>query len=148
MPERLYRSSTDRVLGGVCGGVAKYFDRDPLLVRILCVVLCIVWGAGILAYIIAWILIPEEPTAEAETGPEEPKEREGGKEVKRNNGLIAIGAILIALGVIPLMGIGWRHVWGWVYGWHHGLPIGLHSRWGLSIALIILGMVLIYCREK
>lgn len=58
--KRLYRSRTDRKLGGVCGGIAAYFNADPTIVRLI-TVLCILTGLPILVYIIMWIVIPEEP---------------------------------------------------------------------------------------
>lgn len=63
MARRLYRSDRDRILGGVAGGIAEYFDVDPTLVRLVWVLLGLAGGSGILAYIIAWIIIPEEPSA-------------------------------------------------------------------------------------
>jgi len=59
--KRVYRSRTDRVLGGVCSGLGKYFALDPVLLRVLWAIAFFVGGAGLLAYIIAWIIIPEEP---------------------------------------------------------------------------------------
>jgi phage shock protein PspC (stress-responsive transcriptional regulator) len=60
--QRLYRSRTDRILGGVCGGLSTYADIDPNIIRILWVALTIISvGIGVVAYIVAWILIPEEP---------------------------------------------------------------------------------------
>ncbi len=61
MGKRLYRSRKEKVLGGVAGGLAEYFSIDPTLVRILFVVTVFAGGSGILAYIILWIIIPEEP---------------------------------------------------------------------------------------
>lgn len=61
MGNKLYRSTQNRILGGVCGGIAEYFGLDPALVRIIWLVTIFAGGAGILAYIIAWILIPESP---------------------------------------------------------------------------------------
>ncbi|MCX7904447.1 MAG: PspC domain-containing protein [Caloramator sp.] len=61
MEKRLYRSRTDRMIAGVCGGIAKYFDMDPTIVRLLWVLIVMLGGSGILAYIICWIVIPEEP---------------------------------------------------------------------------------------
>ncbi|NTV00152.1 MAG: PspC domain-containing protein [Methanoregulaceae archaeon] len=59
--ERLYRSRTDRIIAGVCGGIGAYYTTDPNLVRVLWVVLTLLSvGIGIIAYIAAWILIPEE----------------------------------------------------------------------------------------
>ncbi|MBQ8748349.1 MAG: PspC domain-containing protein [Oscillospiraceae bacterium] len=63
MEKKLYRSTTDKKLAGVCAGLAKYFTIDVTLVRLIwaIVTLCTV-GTGILAYVICALLIPEEPT--------------------------------------------------------------------------------------
>lgn len=63
MEKKLYRSTTDKKLAGVCAGLAKYFSIDVTLVRLIwaIVTLCTV-GTGILAYIICALIIPEEPT--------------------------------------------------------------------------------------
>jgi phage shock protein PspC (stress-responsive transcriptional regulator) len=58
--KRLYRSKKDRMLGGVCGGIAEYFDVDPTIVRLIWVLLALTYGTGILAYLIAWIIVPEK----------------------------------------------------------------------------------------
>lgn len=62
-PRKLYRSRSDRMLGGVCGGIAAYFNIDPTLVRLLAVGAIFLAGSAILAYLVAWIVIPEEPRA-------------------------------------------------------------------------------------
>lgn len=54
------RSISDRVIGGVCGGLAVYLKLDPVLVRIIFVLLTVFGGGGLLAYIILWIVLPEE----------------------------------------------------------------------------------------
>src|SRR5919198_1853515 len=59
-PRRLYRSRGDRVIGGVCAGIARYFNIDPLIVRIAAVALVFVGGAGVVAYVAALLLIPNE----------------------------------------------------------------------------------------
>ncbi len=59
--KRLYRSRKNRMLGGVCGGIAEYFEIDPVIVRLIAVALFFVGGSAILAYIIALIVIPYEP---------------------------------------------------------------------------------------
>ena len=56
-------SRTNKKIAGVCGGFAAYLDLDPTLVRILWVMLVIFGGCGLLAYAIAWIIMPEEPVA-------------------------------------------------------------------------------------
>lgn len=57
--KRLTKSSYDRKLCGVCGGIAEYFNIDPTIVRLLWVILVLCAGTGILAYIIAAIIVPE-----------------------------------------------------------------------------------------
>jgi len=59
--KRLYRSGKDKILGGVCGGIAEYFNVDPTIIRVLWVLWFLAFGSGILAYIIAWIIIPRNP---------------------------------------------------------------------------------------
>ncbi|HPT84146.1 MAG TPA: PspC domain-containing protein [Limnochordia bacterium] len=59
MSKRLYRSR-DRKIGGVCGGIAEYLNVDPTIVRLIWAVLALFYGTGILAYILAWIIIPEQ----------------------------------------------------------------------------------------
>lgn len=61
-PKRLYRSYKDRILGGVCGGLGRYFDVDPVLVRVIWAVLFFAGGLGFLAYILAWIIVPSDPS--------------------------------------------------------------------------------------
>src|ERR1700757_48781 len=60
-PERLMRSSMDKKLGGVCAGLAEYFDMDVTLVRVLWLLVVLCGGTGILLYIILWILVPLAP---------------------------------------------------------------------------------------
>lgn len=67
---RLYRSRSDRMLGGVAGGLASYLQVDPVLTRLAFAALVLAAGSGLLAYIIAWLVIPEEP--EGETAPAAP----------------------------------------------------------------------------
>lgn len=59
--KRLARSSTDKKIAGVCGGLAEYFDLDPTLVRILWLVLIFFAGTGVLVYFILWIALPVAP---------------------------------------------------------------------------------------
>lgn len=60
-PRKLYRSRTDRSIAGICGGLGDYFDADPTLIRLLMMLLILFGGLSIWAYIILWIVIPEEP---------------------------------------------------------------------------------------
>ena len=61
MSKKLYKSNTNKMLEGVCGGIAEYFGVDPTIVRLAWVVFCALGGSGILAYIIAAIIIPSTP---------------------------------------------------------------------------------------
>ncbi len=72
MTKRLFRSTREKMIGGVCGGLAEYFEIDPVLIRILFVVATFVGGSGILAYIICWIIIPEEPRVAQPTATPQP----------------------------------------------------------------------------
>lgn len=60
MKKRLYKSSTDKKVCGVCGGIANYFDVDPTVVRLIWVIFTLVGGSGLIAYIIAAIIMPDE----------------------------------------------------------------------------------------
>ena len=62
MEKKLYKSSTDKKLCGVCGGLAKYLGMDSTIVRLILALAVLFAGCGILAYIIAAIIMPEEPT--------------------------------------------------------------------------------------
>ena len=64
--KKLFRSSTDRKICGVCGGIAEYFDLDPSLVRLGWIVFCALGGSGVLAYIIAAIVIPTKSSVEGQ----------------------------------------------------------------------------------
>ena len=59
--KRYHLSQTDKKLGGVCGGLAEYFDVDPLLVRIAFIILFLGYGSGLLIYILLWLLAPKSP---------------------------------------------------------------------------------------
>lgn len=56
--KRLYRSEKDKMLGGVCGGVAEYFGWDPTIVRIVWALAVLLYGTGILLYLICWAIMP------------------------------------------------------------------------------------------
>lgn len=57
--KRLVRSTNDRKIAGVCGGLADYFDLDPTIIRVVWVLAVLCAGTGLLAYIILWIAVPE-----------------------------------------------------------------------------------------
>lgn len=58
MAKRIYRSKTEKIIAGVCGGIAEYCDVDPTLIRLLWVALTFFGGGGLIAYIIAMVIIP------------------------------------------------------------------------------------------
>ncbi len=61
MAKKLYRSIDDKKIAGVCGGLGEYFDIDPTIIRLALVALVLAAGSGVLAYILAWIIVPEQP---------------------------------------------------------------------------------------
>jgi len=105
---RLYRSNTDKVIGGVAGGLADYLDIDPVIVRILFVLLAIFGGSGVLVYIILWIVIPAEVVSFQNFDKNNSNE-DANDEVKpastsrRTNTSLVAGIILIAFGLIFLL---------------------------------------------
>ncbi len=96
---RLYKSSTDKVVDGVCGGIGEYFDLDPVIIRLLWVVLVIFGGTGILAYIIAMIIIPKH----TDEIPEENVSEKVGKHSHYSPQFW--GMLLVAAGLLLLIGI-------------------------------------------
>ncbi len=60
MAKKLYRSKKDRWVAGFCGGLAEYWDIDPIIIRLIALLLVLSAGGGLLVYIIAWLVVPEE----------------------------------------------------------------------------------------
>jgi phage shock protein C len=65
LTRKLYRSRSNRMLAGVCGGVAQYFNVDATLIRVLFVLLAVLGGSGLLLYLAMWIIVPNEPEGAA-----------------------------------------------------------------------------------
>ncbi|MGQ9644879.1 MAG: PspC domain-containing protein [Ignavibacterium sp.] len=117
MEKRLYRSYTDKMLGGVCGGLGEYFEIDPVIIRVLFIVAVLFGGGGILAYIILWIVIPKKPftipkfnqESSNETNPNTEQSTNDNSfrnfviEKRRMNKNSLAGIILIFLGVLFLL---------------------------------------------
>lgn len=59
--KRLYRSGKERILGGVCGGIAEYLNVDPTIIRLIWILFVFAYGIGLLFYFIAWFIIPRNP---------------------------------------------------------------------------------------
>lgn len=107
MDKRLYRSRENRVISGVCGGIAEYFDLDPTLVRLLWVLVTFFVGVGIIGYIICIFVIPERPSSHTDKvqpcrEEEDTGGRSGNKAPSRERNRIFAGIILILLGVLLL----------------------------------------------
>jgi phage shock protein C len=58
-PRKLYRSRNQRMLGGVCGGLAEYFNLDATLIRVLFLVLAVFGGTGLVIYVVMWLIVPD-----------------------------------------------------------------------------------------
>ena len=122
--KKLYRSRIDRMIAGVAGGLANYFDIDPTIVRVLFVVSIFIGGGGIIAYVILWIVVPEEQFIFQSSGstPSDKKETgnstsgsdfqgagEGKSEIENmiskahSNKKYFVGIILIFLGILFLL---------------------------------------------
>ncbi|MDO4483670.1 MAG: PspC domain-containing protein [Clostridia bacterium] len=68
--KRLYKSRDNKMITGVCGGVAEYLDLDPTIIRLVWTILCAVAGSGILCYIVASLIIPDRTDDENDFGKE------------------------------------------------------------------------------
>jgi len=114
--KRLHKSRKDKMIDGVCGGIAEYFDVDPVLVRIIFVLFFFFGGAAIIAYIVGMIIMPRKPL-ELEEGPggEEAVEKKAPKAEQKkqepapapsttSKGSLAIGIVLVVIGAFFLMG--------------------------------------------
>jgi len=124
MEKRLYRSNDEKIIGGVCGGLGEYFDIDPSIVRVVLVLLFLAHGIGLLAYIIAWIIIPKRPLG-LEAYPTEHKYSSWNKYLP--------GIILLVLGIVLLI----RETWYW---------FDFGEFW--PVLLIIAGLFLIFRKRK
>jgi phage shock protein C len=60
MPKRLFRSKNEKMIAGVCGGLALYFNIDPVIIRIMAVAFVFAGGAGVLVYVLLWVIVPYE----------------------------------------------------------------------------------------
>jgi len=106
-PKRLYRSRSNKMIGGVCGGLAEYFEIDATILRVIFVLLAFAKGIGIFLYLIALIIVPTN----VEDKPNQTKSRTGGTTAS-----IVIGIILILIGLHFLAeSVGpfyfWPHYW-------------------------------------
>jgi phage shock protein C len=147
MVKKLYRSRDEKMIAGVCGGLAEYFEIDPTIVRLLFLALLIFGGGGLLIYIIMWIIVPQKPFFLSNSNPyyTETVETEEIKNVnetnynaetettKTNNKNSIIGIIIIIVGILLLFD-------------NFNLFFGFSKLWPLL--LIIFGAYLIIKSKK
>ncbi|MGE5582860.1 MAG: PspC domain-containing protein [Bacillota bacterium] len=129
--KQLHRSLKDRKIAGVAGGLAEYLNVDSTMIRLLWVLAIFLGGGGILAYLIAWIIIPEEEPAVIETGSdsaEAPLTETKSEPVEKQQRYSIIGLLLIVIGVVFLI--------------RQFLPWEL-SRYTWPFILIIIGILLL-----
>jgi phage shock protein C len=126
MDRRLYRSRTNRVIGGVCGGLGEYLGVDPVVVRLIWAIAFFLGGVGFIAYIICLVVIPQTPAGLTQVPVTYTSPATLG---------IIIGAVIIIAGGLLLLGniFQWSWHWGW-WLWSILLPLALI---GLGVFLII-----------
>ena len=106
VPRRLHRSATDRVVTGVCGGLAEYLEVDPSLVRLAFIVGFLWGGASLLVYIVMALVLPVETQPQAPTFNRQERSR------------YLAGGVLILLGALLLIGnLGWAPWLSWNLFW-------------------------------
>ncbi len=98
MTKKLRKSSKNKVFAGVCGGVGEYLNIDPVIVRIIWLVAVFTYGFGVLAYIVAAIIMPESDGSSEYEDDEEEKKEVDPEDVERRNKLL--GGALVAIGVL------------------------------------------------
>jgi len=100
METKLYRSTDNKIIAGVCGGLGTYFGIDPSLVRVIMVLLALAKGIGCLVYVIAWIVIPKQQLED---------EPVSTKHQSSSWNKYLPGLILIAIGIFLIL----RESWFW-----------------------------------
>lgn len=121
MENRLYRRRKDKVFGGIASGLGQYLDIDPIIVRIIFVLITIFHGVGLLVYIIMWIVMPEEPIENLYQAMNEPINKDESNSdsttsdfsefnakfnemtTSSSNSRTIVGALLIGIGFIFLL---------------------------------------------
>ena len=129
--KRLYRSQDNRMIAGVCGGLADYFEIDPTLVRLIVVAIALFGGVGLLAYIAAIFIIPNNPD-------QLPSENSSENLIKDKS--LFWGSLLIIFGLFFLL----RQM-GLFYGFEFW-KIPWQMVW--AAFLIVIGLYLLYNRKK
>jgi len=136
--KRFYKSRHDRVIDGICGGLAEYFEISPLMVRLVWILSIFFGGAGIAAYIAAMILVPINPHQSAPSALSPDEEAKLHQLRNRNHGLLA-GIVLVIAGIIFLLDELNLFSFHWIW---HNFP----WKYLLPSVLIFSGIVLIINR--
>lgn len=120
MEKRLYRSRKNRMIAGVCGGIAEYLNIDPAIVRLIMALLVLANGLGIILYILALIIIPQNP-----------EESEGSETAipVETRSPVTLGIILIIIGLVAIL-------WTWGIPWFSMVRPGIL----LGVIIIIAGL--------
>jgi len=151
MEKKLYKDPHNKIIGGVCSGLADYFDMDPTIVRLIFAFAFFTWGAGLVTYIVLWIVLPRKtfgpfttpsdpttvnyivPPVVPPVDPAQPSQPFTPFPPKRqsNSGGLVVGIILIFVGLIALL-----HEYDIFFFWN------LHH-WFIPVVLVALGISLI-----
>lgn len=133
--QRLYRSRTNKVFGGVCGGFAEYFDVDPVIIRILFVLMVLFGGSGILLYIAALVIIPKRPYLPPDMTAAAPAVSAAPSTAKNWLGYFLVaGGLLLLLSNLELLQV--------------DELFDIAFEYLFPVVLIILGMGIIYFRQS
>ena len=98
MQNKIYRSRTNSMIAGICGGLGEYLNVDPTIIRVVAVLLIFAKGIGLLAYLVSWIIMPRRPEMEAEVVPPQPSER---SQLLPGLALIVVGLVFLLSNLIP-----------------------------------------------
>jgi phage shock protein C len=118
MTKRLYKSQTDRMINGVCGGIAEYFQVDSTLVRLGFLFLIFLGGTGLFLYLVAMIIVPSNPAAASTAG---------APGQSKTDAVKIWGIVLIVIGALIFLGNVGVPFWGW---WH--IP------WGVAVPIVLI----------
>jgi phage shock protein C len=136
---RLYRSKINRMIGGVCGGIAEYVSIDPTIARIVWAISVFWGGFGILLYLICMVLIPENPLAN--------KQGLSQKGTKSDAGLLA-GALMVIVGLALLSHNAWGFIWPFDWRFWHFWSIQWRYVWPVLIMLIGVWIIVMGIRRE
>ncbi|KPU42289.1 phage shock protein C [Oxobacter pfennigii] len=103
MGKQLFRSRNNKMIAGVCGGIAEYFAIDPTIVRLVWVLITLTYGIGLIAYIIAAIVIPDNMYQSYENYEQKSNEEYAKPAVSSDKTNLIIGCILVLIGAFAVL---------------------------------------------